>query len=174
MDFKRKLPSFKAQFQTIQNLVHLVRGARAIGHAVRPKLLFVSSIAVVGQYPLFTKQTIVPEISMSDERFTNDIGYAKAKLVCEKILEKAAHNFGAEIDIAIVRVGQMSGSARSGHWNADEHVAALLKSSQAIGRLPNLQGVRRYLSNASLLLMHADYDLDSFLATCGHYCSSAI
>ena len=174
MDFKRKLPSFKAQFRVIQNLVHLVRGARGIGYAVRPKLVFVSSIAVVGQYPLHTKETIVPEISMNDERFTNDIGYAKAKLVCEKILEKAANNFGAEIEIAIVRIGQMSGSARSGHWNADEHMAALLKSSQAIGRLPSLQGVRRYLSDTSLIPEHADCDPDTFLATGGHYCTSPI
>ena len=174
MDFKRKLPSFKAQFRVIQNLVHLVRGARGVGYAARPKLVFVSSIAVVGQYPLLTKETVVPEISMSDERFTNDIGYAKAKLVCEKILEKAAHDFGAEIEIAIVRVGQMSGSARSGHWNADEHIAALLKSSQAIRRFPNLQGVRRYWSTSSSIPEQADYDLDSFLAACGYYCTSSI
>ena len=141
MDFKRKLLSFKAQFQIIQNLLDLARDAHSIHPLVRPKLLFVSSVAVVGQYPRVKKETIVPEVAMEDERCTNDIGYAKAKLVCEKILEKAARDHGERFEIIYVRVGQMSGSKKSWNWNTDEHLAALFKSSQAVGSLPRLEGV---------------------------------
>lgn len=172
MDFKRKLPSFKAQFQVLQNLLDLARDAHSIHPLIRPKMLFVSSIAVVGQYPLVKKETIVPEVFMVDERCTNDIGYAKAKLVCERIIEKAARDHAAEFEVFYVRVGQMSGSAKSGSWNTDEHIAALFKSSQAIGSLPRLEGV---LSprEAYYLLSCADHDLDSLLDTSG-LCSGDI
>ena len=141
MDFKKKLPSFKAQFKIIQNLLTLATDAHSVRPLIRPRVLFVSSIAVVGQYPLVKKKTIVPEVFMEDERCTNDIGYAKAKLVCEKILEKAALDHAAKIEIINARIGQMSGSEKSGSWNSNEHIAALFKSSQAIGSLPRLQGV---------------------------------
>ena len=141
MDFKRTLPSFKVQFQTLQNLLTLARDAHAIKPLTRPKLLFVSSIAVVGQYGLVHGGRIVPEIPMDNEKCSNPIGYAQAKLVCERIIGKAVHDYGAEVDATYVRVGQMSGSKKSGFWNADEHFASLLKSSQRIARLPKLEGV---------------------------------
>lgn len=141
MDFKRKLLSFKAQFQVLQNLLDLARDAHSIHPLIRPKFLFVSSIAVVGQYPQIKKEVIVPEVSMEEERCTNDIGYAKAKLVCEKILEKAARDHAGKFEVVYVRVGQMSGSEKNWSWNTDEHITALFKSSQAIGYLPRLEGV---------------------------------
>jgi nucleoside-diphosphate-sugar epimerase len=141
MDFKRKLPSFKAQFQVLQNLLGLARNAHSIRPLVRPKMLFASSIAVVGQYPRVKKETIVPEVFMEEERCSNDIGYAKAKLVCEKILERAASDHADKFEVVYVRVGQLSGSKKSGSWNTDEHIAALFRSSQAIGSLPRLEGV---------------------------------
>ena len=141
MDFKRKLLSFKAQFRIVQNLLDLAKDAHSVHPFIRPRMLFVSSIAVVGQYPRVNKETIVPEVFMEDERCTNDMGYAKAKLVCEKILEKAAQHHAGTFELIYVRVGQMSGSEKSWSWNSDEHIAALLKSSQAIGSLPRLEGV---------------------------------
>ena len=140
IDFKRTLLSFKAQFQIPQNLLDLARDAHSIHPSVRPKVLFLSSIAVAGQYPRLRKEMIVPEVFMEDERYTNNIGYAKAKLVCEKILEKAARDHADKFEIIYVRVGQMSGSEKSWAWNTDEHIAALFKSSQAIGSLPRLEG----------------------------------
>ena len=144
MDFKRKLWSFKAQFRILQSLLDLAKDAHSVHPLVRPKMLFVSSIAVVGQYPRVKKETMVPEVCMEDERCTNDIGYANAKLVCEKILEKAARDHAGIFEIIYVRVGQMSGSEKNWSWNADEHIAALFKSSQAVGSLPRLEGVKLF------------------------------
>lgn len=141
MDFKRTLSSFKAQFQVLHNLLQLARNAHSTHPLLRPKVVYVSSIAVVGHYPLFRNETIVPEEFMTDGRCTNDIGYAKAKLVCERIIEKAAHDHASEIEVAYVRVGQMCGSKKRGNWNTDEHIAALFRSSQAVGSLPCLKGV---------------------------------
>lgn len=166
MDFRRMLLSFKAQFQILQNLLNLAKDAHSVHPLIRPKMLFVSSIAVVGQYPRVNKETIVPEVVMEDERCTNDIGYAKAKLVCEKILEKAARDHAGIFEIIYVRVGQMSGSEKNWSWNTDEHIAALFKSSQAIGSLPRLEGVS-YPKEHIVYQVVADRDLDSILDTSG-------
>lgn len=142
MDFNMKLPSFKLQFQILQNLLNLAREAHLVHPLIRPRLLFVSSISVVGRYPLVRGEQIVPEISVIDgEKCTNQIGYAQAKLVCEKMLEKAKQEFADELEVAYVRVGQMSGSKKNGYWNIDEHLPAMFKSSQAVGSLPCLEGV---------------------------------
>ncbi|KAL9005017.1 MAG: hypothetical protein Q9188_002198 [Gyalolechia gomerana] len=140
MDFKRTLPSFQAQFQTLRNLLQLAISTHHVHTLRRPKILFVSSIATVGQYSQMMEDAIVPEAFTTDDRCANDIGYAKAKLVCERIIENAAHNLSCDLDIAFVRVGQLSGSSQSGRWNTNEHLAALFKSSQVVGNLPRLKG----------------------------------
>lgn len=61
--------------------------------------------------------------------------------MCERILEETAREYVGQIDLLYVRVGQISGSKRGGYWNPDEHFSGLIKSSQAIRRLPRLQGV---------------------------------
>lgn len=164
MDFKRRLPSFKAQFRALQSLLALARDAHYVRPSLQPRFLFVSSIAVVGQYPLVMNQTMVPERYMANERCTNDIGYAKAKLVCERILERAANDHSTEIDVSYVRIGQMSGSTKNGSWNTDEHIAALFKSARNLGHLPCLKGV---FSPVPLCQRpsRANYRLDSFMDT---------
>jgi thioester reductase-like protein len=78
---------------------------------------------------------------MTDTRCADDFGYAKAKLVCERMIEGAAGVFSDEIDAKYVRVGQLTGAEKTGLWNATEHFPALVKSSKLIGALPDLKGV---------------------------------
>lgn len=141
VDFKRELPSFEAQFKALQNLLNLARDAHLAHPYTKPRFLFISSIAVVGQYPSIQGQQIIPEIP-ANEKWANQLGYAKAKLVCERIICEAARLHSEEMELAYVRVGQMSGAKKSGYWNTAEHIAALIKSSQSIGYLPRLEGVR--------------------------------
>ena len=153
MDFKRALPSFKSQFQMLRNLLQLARDAHHVHPLTRPKLIFISSIAVVGQYPRLQEDAMIPEIPMRDQRCANDIGYAKAKLTCERIIESAAQDLASEMEVAYVRIGQMSGSKQSGNWNTDEHLAALFKSGQTVGSLPSLPGVlHSFMDNFGFLL----------------------
>ena len=141
MDFMRKLLSFQGQFQALQNLLNLARDAHNACPMVRPRFLFLSSIAVVGQYSHNHGKRIIPEVAMVDEKSTNPMGYSEAKLVCEKIIETAVQDYGNEMEATFVRIGQMSGSSKSGFWNTSEHIAGLIKSSQTIGKLPLLEGV---------------------------------
>jgi thioester reductase-like protein len=145
MDFKRTLPSFESHFQTLKNLINLARDAHEIRPDIQPRLLFISSISVVGQYGRIHCAPAIPEIPMMDSRCANPFGYGQAKLVCEKIIENAANAHCDQIEAGYVRLGQISGSTTTGFWNSDEHFPSLLKSSQHIGRLPRIEGTLSWL-----------------------------
>ena len=148
MNFHWRLSSFQSQFQALQNLLRLSLDARPRDEGTsgttmrnRIKFVFISSIAVVGEC---SDSGPIPETNISPTTtYTNRIGYAEAKLVCERIVERARDDFTQSLEAASIRIGQMSGSKESGFWNSDEHIAALLKSSVAINALPALEGVRR-------------------------------
>ncbi|CEN59746.1 hypothetical protein ASPCAL02190 [Aspergillus calidoustus] len=146
MNFKMHVSSYEFQFRALQNLLLLARGAYAHQQGIRrPRVLFISSISVVGRYGKLTGETIVSETPIGDFRAALDLGYAQAKLVCEKIIERARSDFGAEIEVGYVRVGQIAGAAQKGFWNADEHFASLVASSEAQGQLPAIRGTLSWL-----------------------------
>ncbi|KAG2419144.1 hypothetical protein HFD88_002249 [Aspergillus terreus] len=122
MDFQRTLASFEPQIQTLRRLVDLCGDcARKQRRPWQPRLLFTSSIAV-------------------DPTTTADLGYARAKWVCERILTEVAKRQGDLLHPIIVRLGQLTGGTRSGIWNSNEHFPTILKASQLIGALPELDG----------------------------------
>jgi hypothetical protein len=139
MNFKTGLHSYDASFTSLHNLIQLARKARFYHHQTKPRVLFISSISTVGNYPSVRGASLVPEAFVEDPSWTLDLGYAKAKLVCEKIIQRATNDY-PEIEVGLVRVGQIAG-ASSGYWNANEHFVAVCASSQKMGRLPDLQGV---------------------------------
>ena len=151
MDFKMMLPSFKGQFETLRNLLDLTVDASK-SSVKRPRLLFVSSVATVGRYKSVYGQSQIPEVPMVDEKCTNAFGYGEAKLVCERMIENARFTHGSKIDVSFVRVGQITGSRNTGHWNAKEHIPAMIKSSQHIGALPKISGVSK--KTFSLIEVH--------------------
>ncbi|KXH44028.1 hypothetical protein CSIM01_12181 [Colletotrichum simmondsii] len=142
MNFKMGLQSFEASFSSLLNLIQLARQA-SIHQTRKPKLLLISSISTVGNYPSIKGQTLIPETSVEDQSWTLDLGYAKAKLVCEKIIERTAQDH-PEIEAAVVRVGQIAGSS-TGYWNASEHFVAVCASSQKLGKFPDLRGTLSWL-----------------------------
>ena len=141
MDFNRQVESFEAQFQLTSDLIKLARDVYIRLPSQKPTFLFVSSIAVAGRYWQERGEWIVPEVSMPDTRCADFFGYAQAKLVCEKIVEHSARTQGSELIAKYVRVGQMTGARATGVWNPTEHFPALVKSSQYLGALPQLNGV---------------------------------
>ncbi|KAF1983330.1 acetyl-CoA synthetase-like protein [Aulographum hederae CBS 113979] len=150
VDFKRRLASFKSQFRVLQNLIDLALAASkqsAIPFSSpprKPSLLFISTIATAAHHTSLTGETIVPEIPMSKESVA-EIGYAQAKFVCEKMIERAAAAHGNEMQAKYIRVGQMSGALRSGYWNEKEHFPALVRSSFEVGALPVIKGTLSWL-----------------------------
>lgn len=141
MSIKRPLNGFESQFHAMRNLIDLARDAsckRPPG--IKVNFEFVSSIAVVGQYPIWKNEKNVPEERMPVEAVP-PIGYAEAKYVCELMLDKTLHQYPDRFRTSAVRVGQIAGSKVSGYWNASEHLSFLWKSSQALNKLPALEGL---------------------------------
>jgi acyl-coenzyme A synthetase/AMP-(fatty) acid ligase len=169
VNFKRNLQSFQNQFATLQNLIKLASRASNERKCTPKRMIFISSIAVVGQYPQNFGSGMIPEIPMIKSDYVNSFGYGQAKFVCEKLMEQAATALSGKVEAVSIRIGQMSASQKSGYWNTVEHLAALIKSSQSIKSLPQLRGVS--FSNTSRFMLNPT---DSFLVTCRHHRSSNI
>jgi nucleoside-diphosphate-sugar epimerase len=138
MDFQRTLESYESQLQIVVNLIELCQKATR-----KPELIFLSSIAVAGQ----RSHPLIAEKPLDDPSSTTPMGYAEAKWVCEQILIQSC------LPVKVIRVGQVSGSEKTGYWNSNEHIPQLLKASYQIGALPNLQGVSKS-PKSNLLTSH--------------------
>ncbi|KAJ5118260.1 hypothetical protein N7526_009897 [Penicillium atrosanguineum] len=137
MDFQRGLSSFEAQIQAVRRLVILCEDCQKKPRCLpSPRLLFTSSIAVGAR----NSSGRLPEEPISDPSTTANLGYAQAKWVCEQIIIDAAKTRSDLLHPSILRLGQLTGGMISGIWNSNEHFPALLKASQIIGCLPELNG----------------------------------
>lgn len=152
MDFNRTLQSFRPHLELVQSFIDLSRAA----HFTQPgrprvRLLFASSIAVVRHFSSSIDgktriddhaPSVVPEVEMPDPRVAAPLGYAEAKWVCERILEYAGRDFGAEVEPVVVRIGQISGpETTEGTWKTAEHIPKLVQASQKVGAFPLMNGV---------------------------------
>ena len=143
MSITRDIKGFASQFKIMQNLIELARDIsyRRI-RGFRVGFQFISSIATVGNYPLWSHTVCVPEqgVTVESTLFT---GYGDAKLVCERMLDETLHKHPNRFRTMTIRIGQIAGSTSSGYWNPVEHLAFLIKSSQTLKVLPSFEGVRR-------------------------------
>lgn len=140
MSINRGLPSYEGQFKVMRSLIDLAQAATV----QRPEpfkfgFQFISSIGVVGLYPLLTGKTLVPEERMPVQSVVPS-GYGYAKLVCERMLDETLHRFPRAFSPSAVRINQIAGSTTSGYWNGNEHLVFLIKSSQTLNALPDLGG----------------------------------
>ncbi|KFA60271.1 hypothetical protein S40285_08417 [Stachybotrys chlorohalonatus IBT 40285] len=141
MSGKRPLAAMDNQFTVLRNLVDFANEI-AIRHDASFKVgfQFISSIAVVGHYPLLPDGSrIVPENRMHLDAVLPN-GYGEAKYICERILDETLHKFPEHFRTMSVRLGQVGGSRVSGYWNPMEHLSFLIKSSQTLRKLPAFEG----------------------------------
>ncbi|KAK1220934.1 hypothetical protein PQX77_016274, partial [Marasmius sp. AFHP31] len=151
MDFNRKLDSFEPHVQTLLNLIKLCLQSPC---GPPPRMLFTSSIAVVGNYPSLAKYSIVPEGAV-DARATDEFGYAEAKWVCEMVLQAANEMYGGGgegvggdeplLRGSSVRIGQMTGPEGSGCWNESEHFPMICSTSKLVKALPDIDGTLSWI-----------------------------
>lgn len=142
MSVKRPLAGFESQFQVMRNLIDF--GCDVVSR--RPESFkfsfqMVSSIGVVGHYGLGNGEgkTIVPEERVEIDSVMPS-GYGDAKLGCEKMLDETLHKHADRFRTMTVRLGQVAGSKTSGYWNPMEHFGRLIKSSQTLNALPDVDG----------------------------------
>lgn len=155
MNFNRNLSSFEPHVKGLANLVRLSllsAGTRS-ADSNPTRILFASSIAVGGRYPILhpSGPLEVPETTL-DGLNTNEFGYPEAKWVCEQVLEAANELFGETegsgslVRCSSVRIGQMTGAEGSGAWNESEHFPILVRTAQNLKALPALNGVSTFHS----------------------------
>jgi thioester reductase-like protein len=142
MSATRALPGFRSQFQVMRNLLEFASDAVSY-HRKDFKFSFqmVSSIGVVGLYGVHTDatKTIVPETRASIDSVLPN-GYSEAKWVCERMLDETLRLYPDRFRTMVARLGQIAGSKTSGYWNPMEHFGFLVKSSQTLNVLPEVDG----------------------------------
>ncbi|KAJ5964489.1 type I iterative polyketide synthase [Penicillium vulpinum] len=138
MSMTRPVRGFEPQFKAMRSLINLSRDCASKGRKIG--FQFISSVSVVGSHPFLSGKAQVPEERVNTESAL-PMGYADAKLVCEHMLDETLHRYPEFFRATSVRVGQISGSKLNGNWNPVEHLVHLIKSSQTLGVLPDLDGV---------------------------------
>ncbi|KAI1630502.1 hypothetical protein EDD37DRAFT_672726 [Exophiala viscosa] len=134
VDFNHSLSSFEdIHIRGVRRFVDFV-----IDGARRPKFTFVSSIGSVGKWTTYyPDHPLVTEEPLQEYGVAQTIGYGESKHVSERILQVAAERSG--ITANILRVGQIAGplTTDGGKWNENEWMPSLIKTSKAMGCIPN-------------------------------------
>ncbi|KAF7789287.1 hypothetical protein EIP86_000228 [Pleurotus ostreatoroseus] len=133
----RKIESFRTHFDAVLNIVEL---AQAAHQPVR--ILFSSSIAAVGRYPQVGDIVTgnIKETQNLNPAVSEHFGYAEAKWVCEQLFESAKKICRGTVAATSVRIGQLAGSEATGAWSIAEHFPMLVKSCQAVRKVPDIPG----------------------------------
>jgi thioester reductase-like protein len=138
VDFNYSLSSFEAvHIRGIQNFIHFSASSK-----LRPRVVFISSISSVSNcvsvIPAVATWNIVPEMIAPTPMVAQPTGYAESKAVAEQLLAAAAKL--RYIKTSIVRIGQIAGpigEENGAKWNEHEWFALLLKTSKALGKVPD-------------------------------------
>ncbi|KZT58729.1 acetyl-CoA synthetase-like protein [Calocera cornea HHB12733] len=130
LDFNLMLSSFESHIASTHNLINLALSV----DAPRPaKLIFTSSISALSSW---REPRPVPEILLTDASIAVGTGYGESKWVAEQVVASAAIERG--VDVTIWRIGQLAGSRLNGAWSTTDWVPIVIKSSEALGALPDI------------------------------------
>ncbi|KAJ5639455.1 Type I Polyketide synthases (Type I PKS) [Penicillium longicatenatum] len=141
MNAKWPIKNFEPQLRIMRNLLDFAKHISTIrSPGTKVTFQFISSIATVGHWPIWTGRPAVPE-----ERMTIDsvlpTGYGDAKYICELMIDETLHRHPDQFRAMAVRLGQVAGSSTSGYWNPTEHLPFVIKSSQTLKALPDFDGL---------------------------------
>lgn len=142
MSAKRPLAGFESQFQVMRNLIDFACDiVSRRPECFKFSFQMVSSVGVVGHYGIGNgeKKTMVPEERVGIDSVLPN-GYGDAKWGCERMLDETLHKHPDRFRTMAVRLGQIAGSKTSGYWNTMEHFGFLIKSSQTLNALPDVDG----------------------------------
>ncbi|KAJ3555782.1 hypothetical protein NM688_g2386 [Phlebia brevispora] len=90
------------------------------------------------------------------DTFSAANGHASSKYVVEQFLARAAEH---GLQVTSLRVGQVCGSNITGAWNTTDWVPIIVKSSMAIGCMPELDGSRGTVDIQMPPTSRATYDV---------------
>ena len=131
VNFNIGVRSFEKQhIKGVHNLINLCLSTSASQPA---QFFFCSSISAAAGTPL---PAMIDETPLSKLEQAQSMGYARSKLVAEKIIEEAARSTG--MVAKVLRVGQIIGDTSHGIWNTTEAIPLMIQSAVTMGCLPAL------------------------------------
>ncbi|TCD64925.1 putative NRPS-like protein biosynthetic cluster [Steccherinum ochraceum] len=130
LDFNLSVSSFESHIAGTRTLVDFSAGC-----TVPVKFLFSSSVTSAQSWN--AAEALVPEHVLTNPRIAVGHGYGESKYVVERLLADAKSR---GLDTLSLRIGQLSGSTHTGAWNVSDWVPIIVKSSVALGCLPDLDG----------------------------------
>jgi thioester reductase-like protein len=130
VNFNLGVSSFEGQIQGARNLIDFAFGANA-------RYFFVSSVSSAVR-----SGSVVPEAHLRKLTDAQETGYARSKLVSERLCQRARE---AGLDARVLRVGQIVGDTRNGAWNATEAIPLMIRTAVSLGALPALNDTLTWL-----------------------------
>ena len=135
VNFNLGVRSFEAQhIRGAYNLINLCLKAKTVNPA---RFYFCSSISAAAGTPL---PATIEEAHIDDLSHAQNMGYARSKLVTERIIKSAGGSTG--MTASVLRVGQIVGDSHHGVWNTTEAIPLMIQSAGLLGALPKLDEVR--------------------------------
>lgn len=132
VNFNMSLSAFRPQFAGLVNLLALSASS------CTARFVFISSVAAVEGY---NKPGPPPEEIIDDLKVAAPIGYGRAKLLSELLVDHAARKLDHHISTTVIRVGQVAGTVRRpGLWKKDEWFPSMVLSSLFLCRIPDNLG----------------------------------
>lgn len=127
VNFNLPLTSFIPHIQGLTNLVDFSLSVHMPAPAV---LLFCSSISTA-------LASSLPEVDESPvpDSSALDMGYARSKLIGERIISNARKAGARTFSL---RIGQISGHSKKGLWNDSEAIPLMIRSALTLKALPEL------------------------------------
>lgn len=137
VNFNMTLSAFRPQLAGLVNLLALSASTTAgVIPSTSARFVFISSVAAVGGYH---KPGPPPEEVLEDFDVATPIGYGRAKLLGELLVNAAARHLG--VPATVIRVGQVAGPVRRpGLWNPHEWLPSMVLSSLHLGQVPDNTG----------------------------------
>ncbi|KAL4803729.1 hypothetical protein BDV18DRAFT_162739 [Aspergillus unguis] len=135
VNFNHPVESFQdPHIRSIRNFVDF-----SLQSKYRAHIAFVSSVSTIGAWKPEPGVDSVPEVAFETPSPVLEQGYGESKHVSERICLEASKRSG--VPTSILRVGQIAGpTTTAGLWNPHEWVPILLKTSGAIGLVPDELG----------------------------------
>ncbi|KAH7913622.1 putative aminoadipate reductase [Hygrophoropsis aurantiaca] len=134
LDFNLSLSSFEPNVRGTRNLIELARSSPL---SIKPRFLFTSSISSAQAWD--RSKGPFPEEVQFDAGVAAGLGYGASKYVCERLLVNSG------LEATSFRIGQISGGAPRGAWSVTDWLPIIVKSSVALGKIPDMTGVVAWL-----------------------------
>lgn len=135
VNFNLGVRSFEQQH--IRGAYNLINLCLSVSTPRPAKFYFCSSISAAAGTPL---PASIAETHVADLAHAQNMGYARSKLVTERIIRAAAEQTG--MVARVLRVGQIVGDSKMGIWNTTEAIPLMIQSAVTMGALPALDEVR--------------------------------